>query len=79
VVNDESIMAAYYAITPPESRKYIAAINDSSVMPPLGPIPEKWNELTTIVNEEIEKAKFGEITPQQALDNAKERLENLVK
>jgi len=79
VVNDESIMAAYYAITPPESRKYIAAINDSSVMPPLGPIPEKWNELTTIVNEEIEKAKFGEITPQQALDNAKERLEKLVK
>ncbi len=79
VVNDESIMAAYYAMTPPESRKYIAAINDSSVMPPLGPIPQYWNDLTTIVNEEIEKARYGELSPQAAMDNAKERLEKLVK
>lgn len=79
VVNDESIMAAYYEITPPESRKYIAAINDSSVMPPLGPIPQHWNELTTIVNEQIEKAKFGELSPQEAMDEAKERLEKLLK
>ncbi|MCX7771578.1 MAG: sugar ABC transporter substrate-binding protein [Clostridia bacterium] len=79
VVNDDSIMAAYYAVTPPESRKYVAALNDSSVMPPLGPIPQSWGDLVSIVNEEIDKAKNGVLTPQAAMDEAKTRLEKLVK
>jgi ABC-type glycerol-3-phosphate transport system substrate-binding protein len=32
-----------------------------------------------IVNEQIEKAKFGELSPQEAMDEAKERLEKLLK
>lgn len=79
VSTDEKVMEAYYAVTPPESRKFVAAINDSSVMPPLGPIPQNWGDLTKIVDEEIAKARFGELSPQAAMDEAKERLEKLVK
>lgn len=77
-VDDEEILAAYYAQTPPESRKVVTDALDSLVLPPVGPIPDRWNDLTGAVGEEVEKAKLGLIDAQTALDNAQKKVEELL-
>ncbi|HEX7056166.1 MAG TPA: extracellular solute-binding protein, partial [Bacilli bacterium] len=78
-IADEAVMSAYYKETPPESKRVVSEALDSLVLPPVGPIPDKWNDLTTAVGEELEKAKLGKIDAQTALDNAQSRVEELLK
>ncbi|HHV98947.1 MAG TPA: sugar ABC transporter substrate-binding protein [Clostridiaceae bacterium] len=78
VLNDDNVMSAYYKKTPPESKKVATDLLDSLVLPPLGPIPEKWAELQQVLGEELEKAKYGKVTAQEALDAAKEKIEKLL-
>jgi len=77
VLNDDDVMKAYYEKTPPEHKKVATALLDSLVLPPLGPIPEKWAELQQVLGDELEKAKYGKVTAQEALDAAKEKIEKL--
>lgn len=77
-LNDENVMAAYYKQTPPESKKVVTDALDTLVLPPVGPKPEKWNELTGAVGEELDKAKLGAATVQEALDNAQKKVEELL-
>ncbi|MFC5404972.1 ABC transporter substrate-binding protein [Cohnella soli] len=78
-VADDSVMEAYYKITPPESKKVVSEALDSLVLPPVGPKPEKWNELKAAVGDELDKAKLGRESAQQALDNAQKKVEELLK
>lgn len=78
-IADEAAMADYYKLGKPESRKVVNEALDSLVLPPVGPQPEKWNEITAAVGEELDKAKLGKITAKEALDNAAKRLEELMK
>lgn len=78
VVNDDAIMDAYYKQTPPDSKKVVTETLDSLVLPPLGPIPDKWGDVQKILNDDLDKAKFGKLGAQQALDDAQQKIEKLV-
>ncbi|KAB3526223.1 ABC transporter substrate-binding protein [Alkaliphilus serpentinus] len=78
-IADEKVMASYYELDKPASRKVVNETLDSLVLPPVGPIPERWNEITGAVGEELEKAKLGRITAKEALENAAKRLQGLIK
>ncbi|HEX7714832.1 MAG TPA: sugar ABC transporter substrate-binding protein [Bacillota bacterium] len=78
-LNDEKVMENYYKTTPPESKKVVLQALDTLVLPPVGPIPEKWNDLTGIVGQELDKARLGKIDAQTALNNAQEKIEKLMK
>ena len=78
-IADENIMASYYKLDKPASRKIVNETLDSLVLPPVGPIPEKWNDITGAVGEELDKAKLGQISAKEALDNAAKKLQELIK
>ncbi|MFC5470718.1 ABC transporter substrate-binding protein [Cohnella suwonensis] len=78
-VADDAVMDAYYKIAPPESKKVVSEALDTLVLPPVGPKPEKWNELKTAVGDELDKAKLGKQSAQKALDNAQKKVEELLK
>lgn len=77
-VTDQAVMEAYYKKTPPESKKVVAETLDSLVLPPVGPIPDRWNDLTGAVGPELDKARLGKSNAQTALDAAKEKIEKLM-
>ncbi|MBE9917546.1 sugar ABC transporter substrate-binding protein [Paenibacillus donghaensis] len=78
-VSDESMLDAYFKQTPPESKKKVMEALDSLVLPPVGPKPDKWNEISTAVGEELDKAKLGASDVQTALDKAQQKLEDILK
>lgn len=78
-VADTATMDAYYKQTPPDSKKYVSEALDSLVLPPVGPIPDKWNDLQKAVGDELDKAKLGRVKVQAALDNAQAKAEKLLK
>lgn len=78
VVNNDDVMSAYYKQTPPDSKKVVTETLDSLVLPPLGPIPAKWGDVQKILNDDLDKAKFGKLSAKQALDDAQEKIEKLV-
>lgn len=78
-VDNAAVMTAYYKQTPPESKKVVTDTLDSLVLPPVGPIPEKWNDFTGAVGAEIDKARLGKSTAQAALTAAKAKIEELLK
>ena len=78
VLNSDAVMDAYYKQTPPQSKKFVTGILDSLVLPPLGSIPDQWGDIQKAIGDELDKAKLGKQTAQQALDAAKTKLEKLV-
>lgn len=78
-VDNPAVMEAYYKQTPPESKKAVTDALDTLVLPPVGPIPEKWNDLQTVVGAEIDKAKLEQKDVQTALTDAKKKIEELLK
>lgn len=78
-VADQKVMEAYYKQTPPKSKIVVTEALDSLVLPPIGPLADRWNDLTSAVGEELDKARLGKIDAQTALDNAKEKIEKLMK
>ncbi|WP_276356584.1 ABC transporter substrate-binding protein [Cohnella caldifontis] len=77
-VADDAVMDAYYKQTPPASKKIVTEALDSLVLPPVGPKPEKWGEFTAAVGEELDKAKLGRSTAQEALDAAQKKVKELL-
>ncbi|SFB28696.1 multiple sugar transport system substrate-binding protein [Cohnella sp. OV330] len=78
-VTDPAVLDAYYKQKPPESKQVVTDALDSLVLPPVGPKPEKWGEFTAAVGEELDKAKLGRSSAQEALDAAQKKVEALVK
>jgi len=74
-LTDETLLAAYLEQSPPESREVVFEALNTLVVPP---VIESWNELTDIVGQELEQAKLGQKTPEQALQDAKVALEQLI-
>lgn len=72
---DESVLNGYLSKNSPESREVVFKALDSLVVPP---VIESWNELTDIVGKELDQAKLGLKTPEQALKDAKTALEILI-
>ncbi len=77
-INNDSMMEKYYRTSPPDSKEVVFQALDSLVLPPVGPIADRWNELTSAVGDEITKARLGLITAKEALDNAKEKIQLLI-
>lgn len=74
-LTDETLLEGYLSQTPPASRNVVFEALDSLVVPP---VIESWNELTDAVGQELEQAKLGQKTPQEALTDAKAVLEDLI-
>ena len=75
-VADQKLVDGYLKQSPPATRKWVFQALNSPVVPP---VIDKWNEMTDQVGKELEQAKLGKITPAQALTNAKQKLEALIK
>jgi multiple sugar transport system substrate-binding protein len=78
-VSDEKVMDAYFKQTPPASKKIVLEALNSLVLTPVGPIPDKWNDLTKAVGDELDKARLKQdYTAEQALNEAQAKIEKLV-
>lgn len=75
-VTNEDVLTAYLENTPPMSKHVVFDALDTLVVPP---VIENWNALTDAVGKELDEAKLGMKTPQEALDAAKVALEELIK
>ncbi len=75
-VTNEAVLTAYLENTPPMSKHVVFDALDTLVVPP---VIENWNALTDAVGKELDEAKLGLKTPQEALDAAKEALEAIIK
>ena len=78
VVNDDSILAPFLAQTPPENRAAILDIATYAVNVPLGPIPDKWGQVSKIIGDQLDLAAAGKSTVQAAMDKAKADIEALM-
>lgn len=75
-VSDKSVLNAYLEKEPPASREIVFDALESLVVPP---VIEQWNELTDAVGKELEAAKYGTKSSQEALDAAKVAIEKIIK
>lgn len=66
-VSDPAYVQGYLDQPLPPSRDVVFQALDSAVTPP---VIANWNQLTDIVGKELEAAKLGQKTPQQALSDA---------
>jgi multiple sugar transport system substrate-binding protein len=74
-LQDQTLFDSYLAQTPPESREVVFEALDSLVTPP---VIEKQQQMQDAVSAVLEQVKLGELTPQEALDQAKTEIEALV-
>lgn len=73
VTNPEYVQG-YLSQSPPASRQVVFdALNNPVVPPKIG----NWSEMTDAIGKELDAAKLGQQTPEQALANAAARLEAL--
>lgn len=78
-VSDEKVMEAYFKQTPPESKKVVMEALETLVLPPVGPIPDLWSDLTKTIGDELDKARLmPDYTAEQALNSAQAKVEELI-
>jgi multiple sugar transport system substrate-binding protein len=70
------LFEAYLQLTPPENREAVFAALESPVTPP---VIERQNEMQDAVNLQITRAVDGEVSAQEALDEAKAALDELIR
>lgn len=74
-LQDQTLFDAYLAQTPPESREVVFESLGSLVTPP---VIEDQQQLQDAVGAVLEQVKAGEMTPQEALDQAKVDIEAIL-
>lgn len=74
-VSDTDAVKAYLDQPVPESREVVFEALDTAVVPP---VIGNWNQLTDAVGKELEAAKLGLKTPEQALADARVAIEALL-
>lgn len=74
-LQDQTLFDSYLAQTPPEHREVVFQALDSLVTPP---VIEKQQQMQDAVGGVLEQVKLGELTPQEALDQAKTEIEALI-
>ena len=75
-LTDKSLFADYLKLTPPANRQAVFDALDSLV--PI-PVIARQSEMQDKVGAALDKAVSGELTPQQALDQAKQDVDALLK
>lgn len=75
-LNNPELFQSYLAQTPPDNRKAVFdALNDIVTTP----VIEKQAEMTDAIGKQLDKARLGQVTPQEALDEAKKEVDPLLK
>jgi len=74
-LTDASVYEAYFAIEPPANREAVIASLENVVVPP---VIVRQTEMQDSVNSLLERALAGELTAQEALDQAKVEIEGLL-
>lgn len=74
-LQDESLFADYLAQTPPDNREAVFESLDAIVTPP---VIEKQQQMQDAVQAVLDQVKAGQMTPQEALDQAKADIEALM-
>ncbi|MDQ0338463.1 multiple sugar transport system substrate-binding protein [Caldalkalibacillus uzonensis] len=74
-VSEPSLVEDYLQQTPPESRHIVFEALDTLVVPP---VIERWSEMTDMIDEELDRVKLGQKTPDEALANAEKKLKELL-
>lgn len=74
-LDDQALFDEWLSITPPDSREVVFEALGSLVTPP---VIEQQAQMQDAVNQLLEQAKLGAITPQEALDQAKAEIEALL-
>lgn len=75
-LNNPDLFKSYLEQTPPANRKAVFDSLNYLVVPP---VIERQNEMQDKVNQLLDKVKLGELTAQEALDQAKTEIEALLK
>lgn len=75
-LNNPDLFKDYLAQTPPANRQAVFKSLEDLVTPP---VIAKQNEMQDAINAQLDKAKQGLVTPQQALDAAKQEVDALLK
>ncbi|MEA2026492.1 MAG: sugar ABC transporter substrate-binding protein, partial [Chloroflexota bacterium] len=74
-LTDPALYESYLAVETPENREAVLASLENVVIPP---VIERQAEMQDALNGQIELALAGEITAQEAMDNAKAEIESLI-
>lgn len=74
-LTDDALYASYLAQTPPDNRQAVIDSLENVVVPP---VIERQAELQDLVNLQIERAVAGEVTAQEALDEAAAGIAELI-
>ncbi len=75
-LTDESLYDSYLAIEPPANREVVLKSLEYAIVPP---VIERQAEMQDAVNALLERAVAGELTAQEALEQAKTEIEALLK
>ena len=75
-LSDTALVQDYLKQTPPDNRQ---AVFDSLQYIVTPPVIVKQNEMQDAVNKQLDKARLGQVTPQEALDQAKKDVDALMK
>ena len=66
----------YLSLSPPDNRAAVFNSLQYSIVPP---VIERQNEMQDAVNGLLDQVKLGQLSPQEALDQAKEQIEELLR
>ena len=74
-LSNQSLFDDYLKQTPPTSRQIVFKALETAVTPP---VIERQSELQDTITKELTKAKLGQVTAQQALDNLQPQVAKLL-
>ena len=74
-LDEPAYFEAYLELSPPENREAVFAALESPITPP---VIERQGEMQDAINELLTAVVSGEMTAQEALDEAKARLDELI-
>jgi len=74
-VADQSLFSSYLSQTPPANRAAVFKALDNIVVPP---VIEQESKLQDVVSKSLEKAKLGQMSVKQALDEAAQKVDALL-
>lgn len=75
-LNNPAYFEDYLSLTPPDNRAAVFQSLEYAIVPP---VIERQNEMQDIVNQLLDQVKLGQLTPQEALDQAKAQIEDLIR
>ncbi len=75
-VADQSLFASYLSQTPPDNREAVFQALDAIVVPP---VIEQQSQMQDIVTQALEKARLGQMSVQDALNDAASQVDALLK